>query len=230
MFDRVSEVRKKDDAAYEKDKKARRTLLRTEWSSPCDPVRVSVPSNNFAGLGFDPASNPRPSAVSTDGEANVVATVLDPATGATWAKSFTDARRGSVLNAKKERIEFVVPATRAVKEREFAFSSNATVLDMRGGEELGASSRRDGDPLASMGEVMIMLQDGTIQFTNDIDDTFEYRMYTFADEHENARRMPANGSGMGGEGGMMGGEGGMMGGEGGMMGGEGGGKGARRGK
>ena len=143
---------------------------------------------------------------------------MDPATGVTYAKAFGDAKRGSVLNSKKENLEFVVPASRVVKHRELQFSSNSIVVDMRGGEELGASSKRDGDPLAAGGEVMVLLGDGSMQITNDIDDTFQYRMHTFADEHEAAKRMGSNGAmgGMGDGSGMMGGMGDGMGGMGGM--------------
>jgi hypothetical protein len=227
VFDRVAEQRKIDDTAYKADSKARRKMLETAWSEASSPVRISARVDAFAGLGFDPASNPRPSAVSGDAEANLVATSMDTATGVTYSKAFGDARRGSVLNSnlasKKEVVEFVIPANRIVKRRELQFMSNSVVVDMRGGEELAASSKRDGDPLAASGEVMMMLGDGSVQISNDIDDTFEYRMYTFADEHENAKKMGANGGmgGMGGEG--MGGMGGM-GGEGmGGMGGRGGG-------
>ena len=224
VFDRVAEQRRIDDAAYKADPKARRKMLETAWSEPSQPVRITGRSDAFAGLGFDPASNPRPSAVSGDTEANLVATSMDFATGATFAKAFGDVKRGSVLNSnlagKKDVLEFVVPASRVIKRREWQFKSNSVVVDMRGGEELAASSKRDGDPLAASGEVLLMLDDGSMQITNDIDDTFEYRMLTFADEHENAKRMGANG-GMGGMGeGGMGGMGGMgMGGEGGMGGG-----------
>ena len=218
VFDRVSDLRRVDDEAIKANSKARRKMLETAWSEPSQPVRISARYDAFAGLGFDPSPNPRPSAVN-DSEVNIVATVSDPATGVTYAKNFGDAKRGSVLNGKKETLDFVVPASRVIKKREMALATNNIIIDMRGGEELGASSKRDGDPLASTGEVMLMLGDGTMQFTNDIDDTFEYRMHTYADEHETARRMGSNG-GMG----SMGGEGGMMGG--GMMGGEGGGEGS----
>ena len=175
-------------------------MLETPWSEASDPIRISARVDAFVGLGFDPASNPRPSAVSGDAEANLVATSMDLATGVTYSKAFGDAKRGSVLNAnlagKKDNLDFVVPASRIVKRREWQFTSNSVVVDMRGGEELAASSKRDGDPLAASGEVMLMLGDGSVQITNDIDDTFEYRMYTFADEHENAKKMGANG-GMG---------------------------------
>lgn len=209
VFDRVSEQRRIDDAAHKADPKVRRKMLETDWSEPSQPVRITGRFDAFAGLGYDPATNPRPSAVSGDSEANLVATVLDTVTGVTYSKTFNDARRGSVLNSnatsKKEIFEFVVPANRVVKQREMQFNSNSIVVDIRGGEELAASSKRDGDPLAASGEVMLMLGDGSMQITNDIDDTFEYRMYTFADEHEMAKKAGANG-GMGGmgDGGMMG--------------------------
>ena len=196
VFDRVTEQRHIDDAAHKVNSKARRKMLETEWSEPSEPVRISARYDAIAGLGFDPATNPRPSAVVGDSEANLVATLMDQVTGATYSKSFADVRRGSVLNAKKESLEFVVPANRIVKKRELQFASNSIVVDMRGGEELGASSRRDGDPLAASGEVMVILGDGSVHITNDIDDTFKYRMYTFADEHEAAKKTGANG-GMG---------------------------------
>ncbi len=210
VFDRIADQRRVDDAAHKADPKTRRKMLETEWSEPSQPVRIAARVDAFAGLGYDPASNPRPSAVSGETEANLVATWMDATTGVTYAKAF-DARRGSVLNSnlasKKEIIEFVVPATRVVKQREWPFASNSVVVDIRGGEELAASSKRDGDPLAASGEVMLILGDGSMQITNDIDDTFEYRMYTFADEHEMAKKAGANGGMMGGmgEGGMMGG-------------------------
>ena len=125
----------------------------------------------------------------------MVATIISDAFGTRFSKTFHKAARGAVLNsAKDETIEFIVPTTKVIKKATKRVATNAVIVDIRGGEQLAASNKRE-DPLATSGEVMVLLPDGTVQITNDIDDTFEYRMYTFADEHEQAEKGGAMGGG-----------------------------------
>ncbi|MEZ6078872.1 MAG: hypothetical protein R3C56_25305 [Pirellulaceae bacterium] len=41
--------------------------------------------------------------------------------------------------------------------------------------------------------MLILNRDGSVTVTNEFDDTFLYRMYTFADEHEAAEKAGSSG-------------------------------------
>lgn len=211
VFTRVSELRRKDDAAFANDKKARRTMRNTDWSEASPAVQIQGKYEVFAGVGVETGPSPkRPVSAVEQGPgelvANLVATKMIGVGGARFASTFSDVRRGAMLNHpvvanKKVTYEFVVPTTKVIKKAEdLPLAIGSTVVDIRGGDELAASDKRN-DPLYSSGEVMVLMQDGSVQFTNDLDDTFYYRMYTFADEKEEANNAgsstPGAGSGSG---------------------------------
>ncbi len=234
VFARIAALKKVDDAAFEKDKKQQRTLLKSPWSAPSDPVWVEGKAKAYTGLPYDKTAQQKGTSVTGD-TANVVVSVVDTSVdsktktsiGITLARAFV-AARGMVLNSiKKEELEFVVPYTKVVKKKEVSsFVSNVTVVDMRGGEKLDASS--SDDPMLTRGEVMLLMPDGSLSFTNDLDDSFTYRMYTFADEHEQADKAGRTGGGSSGGYGDMGSEMGSGGGYG-EMGSDGGGGGPKGG-
>jgi hypothetical protein len=112
-----------------------------------------------------------------------------------------------VINGKDD-VEVIVPSTRMIKRQEgYEVKPGATVVDIRGGGKLAGDSRDD--PLSGIGEMLILHADGRVEVTNDFDDLFNFRMYTFADEHEAAAKQgaapPAGGYGGGGYGGGAGG-------------------------
>ncbi len=189
-----------------KDATALELLLKTDWSEPSAPVLVRAPFDVVAGdIEFDgPSTFAQGSIQVTTKEptAKAVVTRWDASTGAKISQEMEGIKRGTVLD-NKGTVEMIVPHNKVVKTQEgFVFRSGATVVDMRGGEPLEGDG--SDDPRKSAGRMMVLHIDGHIQILNNLDDMFRYRMYTFADEKENAEKQPASG-GMGGYGGEGGG-------------------------
>ncbi len=201
VWARVAPLIVKDDAAIKNDPTAMRSLRYTDWSQPSPPARVDIPIEVLVGdVTFD-----GPRAFESEGKTfvlttsepigNVVATTMDGKTGARYAVK-EEVRRGSVL-ADRADVELIVPSTRIVKiKKGQAIDARATIVDIRGGKPLAGDTRDD--PLKDIGEMLILNRDGSVSVTNEFDDTFLYRMYTFADEHEASQRTGASASGYGG--------------------------------
>lgn len=197
VWARVGPLIFKEDDEIKKNPKAMRTLLKTDWSQPSPPARVTIPIEVFAGdVVFDGAKlfeseNKIYSITVSEPSGKVVATTMDSVTGARFA--FEDeVHRGSVLNEKAD-VNLIDPTTRVIKiKKEQAIDSRATVVDIRGGKPLAGDTRDD--PLKDIGEMLILNRDGSVTVTSEFDDTFLYRMYTFADEHEAAEKSGGNSS------------------------------------
>lgn len=202
VYARVAPLIVKDDAAVKRDPTAMRSLRYTDWSQPSPPARVDRPVEVLVGeVNFDgPRSFELEGKVYTltlnEPTGSVVATTMDGKTGARFAVR-EEVRRGSML-ADKADVELIVPSTRIVKVmKDQAIDARSTVVDIRGGKPLAGDTRDD--PLKDIGEMLILSRDGSISVTNEFDDTFLYRMYTFADEHEAAEKSGSSSPGYGGE-------------------------------
>lgn len=209
VYARVGPLIAKDDAEIKKNPKAMRSLRKTDWSQPSPPTRVEIPIEVLAGdVVFDGARSFEAedkiySLTVSEPTGSVVATTMDGATGARFAFE-QEVRRGSVL-ADKADVDLIDPTTRIIKvKKDQSIDSRATVVDIRGGKPLAGDSRDD--PLKDIGEMLILNRDGSVTVTSEFDDTFLYRMYTFADEHEAAEKSGSSGaSSYGGDEMMMGG-------------------------
>ncbi|HRC44964.1 MAG TPA: hypothetical protein PLT27_13000, partial [Nitrospira sp.] len=194
---RVAPLIAKEDAEVKANPSFMRTLRKTAWSEPSPPARVEIPIEVFAGdVEFE-----GPRTFETDGKAftltvseptaSVVATVMDSSTGARLAMQ-RDVRRGSVLTDKAD-LELIVPSTGLVKiDKDKQVDARATIVDIRGGKPLAGNSRDD--PLSDIGEMLILNRDGSMSVATEFDDTFLVRMYTFADEHEQAEKSSSSSS------------------------------------
>jgi len=197
VWARVGPLQFKEDGEIKKNPKAMRTLRHTDWSQPSPPARVELPIEVFAGeVVFDGARSFESegkiySLTVSEPSGRVVATTMDGVTGARFA--FEDeVRRGSLLSDKAD-VDLIDPTTRVIKvKKDQAIDSRATVVDIRGGKPLAGDSRDD--PLKDIGEMLILNLDGSITVTSEFDDTFLYRMYTFADEHEAAEKAGSSGN------------------------------------
>ncbi len=212
VWTRIGPIQRADEAAIKANPKTKRTMRYTDWSEPSPPVLVRAPYEVFAGeVEFDgprtfPVGTKTVSVTTTEPQGKVIVSGFDPPTGAIYAFE-EEVRRGSVLS-KKFDAEFISPTSRVIKvNKDYVLDSRSTVADIRGGRTLAGSSRDD--PLVVPGEFMILHRDNRVQVTNELDDMFLYRMYSFADEKEASEKNPQGGMGMGGMGGMMEGEGGM---------------------
>lgn len=122
-----------------------------------------------------------------------------------------EVQKGSLLffNTKEKEPEVVDPVSKGVKKyKGYKMNEAIAVVDVRGGESLGHNDDRL-DKLALNGEVMVFRNDGSLDVCSELDDQDAFRMFTFADEKEQAERAsaPAAGGGapMGGIGAPMGG-------------------------
>ena len=218
---------KADDAKFkalslkdkQKFKRVKRTRLTSPWSEPSDLFRVDRPAEVLVGE----VQNSRPTTIATpkgpvqilkEPKVKVVVNTLS-AQGSTQGAVVplvTDrfVGRGAVLNGDKKEVEVINPLTKVVKlfkspakGGSVPVRSNTTIADIRGAEPLLNSS--GDDPLADMGEVLMVTGSGNVIVNNEWDDQFQYRMYTFADEKEAAKRAASGaGAGMPGMDGAMG--------------------------
>lgn len=194
VWARVGPLSYKEDQAVKADPNYQRTNRKTDWSEPSPPARVAIPSEVYLGqLEFDGPRN-----FTVDGKVvsltvkepkgSVVATAMDPNTGAKFAVE-SDARRGTVL-AEKADVELIVPSSSIVKlKKDQPIDARTTIVDLRGGKKLAGDS--NDDPLSEIGEMLILKRDGGIEVSNEFDDMFMYRMYQFKDEHEMVDQMGA---------------------------------------
>jgi hypothetical protein len=205
VYDRITKLRATDDKLIE-DNKAKnvykaRTMRYTDWSQPSPPARYTRPSEAFLGEVL----------VAGDriGAKLVVTQLLSNSKypGAVVATEVAAAERGHVLGieAGKNPVEFIAPTNKVVKKLDNqSVLPGQVVVDIRGGTKLAGDGKDD--PLLSTGEVMLIRPDYSIIISNTFDDQFLYRMYSFQDDHDAAKKN-TNQGGMGGMGGM--GSGGM---------------------
>lgn len=190
VLERVALLRQKEDKEIEvakKDNKFKaRSLLYTQWSQPSQPVFVTQPVEFFVGD------------IDTKGAKAVVTQMVASPPSVVLAAELEGLQRGAVLGSIKAERDFVVPTTKIVKRVEAAVAPGAILIDYRGGVPL-AGDRKD-DPMTSNVEAMALRSDGSIAFSNSLDDQMLYRMYSFKDEKESAEATPVGDSGSAGSG------------------------------
>ena len=125
-----------------------------------------------------------------------------------------EVQKGSLLffNPRDKEPEVVDPVSKGVKKfKGYKMDDAIAVVDVRGGESLGHNDDRL-DKLTLNGEVMVFRNDGSLDVCSELDDQDAFRMFTFADDKEQAERANAPAAGgagpMGGIGAPMGGRGG----------------------
>ncbi len=221
VLKRISKIKRTDDLKIKADdakfkassladkknyKRVKRTRLMSAWSEPSDLFRVEGPAEVVVGE----VQNARPTTIATakgpvqvlkDPKVKTVVTTLG--LHGVIVPLVTDrlVGRGAVLNGEKKEVEIINPLTKVVKllkpatkSGSISVKSDSTIADIRGAEPLLNSS--GDDPLFDMGEVLIVTGSGNVIVNNDWDDQFQYRMYTFADEKEAAKRAASNPGGM----------------------------------
>ncbi len=166
--------------------KKRDFVIHTPWSEPSSPVRLPRLVNLYAGPITEPAStkdvqieNHEVEYVRSPPKAKAVATMWD------WRYAVAvpaplDIQAGSLLNDKLDA-EIVDPLTLVVKTKPNSnVRSNAVVLDITGGEPLELHAE---DELTRPGMVFVFDPvDGGLKVLEEIDDKFDYNMYTFTDD------------------------------------------------
>lgn len=166
--------------------KKRDFVIHTPWSEPSPAVRLPRLVNLYAGPIIEPASTKEVTI-----EQHVVEVVRNAPTAKTvttvWDWKYAvavpaplDVQAGSLLNAKLDA-EVVDPLTLLVKTKPNSnVRSNAVVLDITGGEPLQLQAE---DDLTRPGMVFVFDPvDGGLKVLEEIDDRFDYNMYTFTDD------------------------------------------------
>ncbi len=223
VFSRVVSQRAEDEKkTANKDGEKPRTFYRfTDWSQPSAPAYAPNPGMFANGeiaiskrtMNVTGADN-KPATIEVDSSArghlgNVVFADWDAALGVDVPTTY-EAQKGTMLffNPKDKEPEIVDPVTKSVKKlKGYKMNEAIAVVDVRGGENLAHNDDRT-DRLTFSGEMLLFRNDGTLAVSDELDDQDSFRMFTFADEKEQADKSaaaPAGGGLGGGIGSPMGG-------------------------
>lgn len=176
VLERIAAQRQKDDKEIEIAKKENKFKPRspryTPWSQPSPTVFVTQPVEFFIGD------------IDTKGVKAVVTQLVANPPSVVLAAEQEGLLRGAVLGGLRGDRDFVVPTTKVVKRVEAAVAPGVLLIDHRGGTPL-AGDRKD-DPMSTAVEAMAIRSDGSIIFSNSLDDQMLYRMYSFKDDKEAA--------------------------------------------
>lgn len=215
VFTRVVGQRSEDEKkAANKDGEKPRTFYRfTDWSQPSAPAyapnpgmfangEIAISKRTMTVTGADNKST----TIEVDSSArghlgNVVFADWDAALGIDVPTMY-EAQKGTVLfyNTRDKEPEIVDPVTKEVKKyKGYKMTEGISVVDVRGGENLAHNDDRQ-DRLTFSGEMLLFRNDGTLIVSDELDDQDNFRMFTFADEKEQADKAAAApaGGGLGG--------------------------------
>ncbi|MFO1064104.1 MAG: hypothetical protein U0892_09600 [Pirellulales bacterium] len=220
-FARVSELRAKEQPEIDRQRRTNprfrgvRTTLKTPWSDAGAPIFVrnneDVYLGEFAKTGAEKEPGAKLAATKVDPQRNLILSWIDfkveskpdpddkeKVDKSTIAGKIREFRRGSVLSngAKEFETQFIHPVTTVVKALSgVTFGGSTTVVDLRGNMPLANSDKND--TLTDASEALILMGDGRLEISSDLDDRFFYRMFTFTDDVEAMKENP-NGAGPGG--------------------------------
>jgi hypothetical protein len=169
----------------------------TDFSDPSPPVKVpDLPLRLVAGAvdapRYTPVDNGR--VLRDEAKAEVLAV--------TWSDEFgifipglANVARGALLNFTTNA-NVLHPLRMALKSLEqHDFKTDAVLLDIRGGENLGTSS----SPLYTPGEVLLLDRDGNLIVRNEIDDAEVYRRQLFIEDRGDQDESSYDDSGLDGD-------------------------------
>ena len=154
---------------------AEKQFLETKWSDPSPPIAVPLDSNVLLAS-VKPAAR-----ITAEPSASVLVTQWVQGKGIEAFKDFP-LTRGRTANFPDEsfrpprpRIN-VDPLVARTRYAPFPvdFLSEATAVDLRGGERLG----RRGSTLTAVGEMLLLRSDGTLDVHNELDDATAYQRIT----------------------------------------------------
>lgn len=223
VFARVAAQRAEDEKkAANKDGVKPRTFYRfTDWSQPSPPAYAPNPGLFANGevtvskrtMNLTSADN-KPVTIEVDTSArghlgNVVFADWDSTLGVD-VPTIYEAQKGTLLfySTRDKEPEIVDPVTKLVKKlKGYKMNDAIAVVDVRGGENLAHNDDRL-DRLTFSGEMLLFRNDGSLAVSDELDDQDDFRMFTFADEKEQAEKAAAPPAG-GGVGSPMGGGGDM---------------------
>jgi len=215
VFTRVVGQRTEDDKkpANKEGVKPRTFYRYTEWSVPSAPAYAPNPgvfANGVVEISKRTmkvtASDNKETTLEVDSSArghvgSIVFADWDNTLGVDVPTQY-EAQKGSVLffNPKDKEPEIVDPVRKSVKKlKGYKMDQAIAVVDVRGGDNLAHNDDRT-DRLTFSGEMLVFRNDGSLAVSDELDDQNAFRMFTFADEKEQADKAAAApaGGGMGG--------------------------------
>jgi hypothetical protein len=181
--------------------------VESDWSEPSPVVELPRTCRFFAGTAKQPELRPliagKPEVPNTTHpEAKALAVVWD-STKVVDVPAEVNVHRGSILNFVEDA-QVIHPVTHEIVDlSKYAFSTNAIVADIMGGEEIPLLDKRtEKQPLVAPGELLIFDAEGNLHVQNETDDIEGFRRYLVPEPSEESVRSPM-GDPMGGFGGIL---------------------------
>jgi len=167
------------DANDEKTKQ-RTYWVTSDWSEPSGIASLPSTQLFFAGKVNPPAASEimpgKPRVPAKEPTADVLTVVWD-ADKAVDVPAEKEVQRGSTLNFINDA-DVIHPVLGIVRKLEkHAFTTNAMVADMLGGETIPPLDRKNEHPLQVPGEVLIFDEAGNLHVQNETDDVESFRRY-----------------------------------------------------
>ena len=161
--------------ADEKEKNSRVYYVRTDWSAPSPVIAIDPVATALAGS----VELNRPVGI-PGSEQTLPAEPRGKVMAVVWNDSYAvdvpgvvDASRGSVLDFTATA-NVIHPVTLQFRELpDFRFATGQSVLDLRGGEPLPG-----GDQLTSLGEYIVVGEDGRLAVHNELEDYDTFQLNT----------------------------------------------------
>ncbi len=194
VYERVSELQAKADEAYkpvaESGAKVETSKFRdfqrwTPWSSPSEPVSLPSTSEVYAGP-IIPADvkiikfqNREIPFTKSDATAKMVVSELDPQYAARIPLE-VQVTEGTVLSKKADHADVIDPLNLTIMKLPNAKVTNrSAIIGLGGGVPLSIVEE---DTMKEPGQFLIFNNNGMLEISDEVDDLYDYRVYSFADE------------------------------------------------
>jgi hypothetical protein len=154
----------------------------SDWSEASPVAELPSVDQYFAGSVKQPTTSPlvpgKPPVPATTHPVGKSLVVIWDATKAVDVAAEVDVHRGSIFNLVKD-VQVIHPVQhRPVELTEYAFSTNAIVADMIGGEVIPLISRQgEMEPLKAPGEMLIIDSQGKLRVQDEAEDIEGFRRF-----------------------------------------------------
>ena len=158
--------------------------LWSDWSEPSAPSKLPPISSLYAGpietgsfnkvrLGGKQVEVPRDTPT-----AKVLLSEMDPQLNVRVPMTVEKVKEGAVLATSMKVADVINPISLEIKKvPEYQIVSGTSVIDLGGGRPLGIDEK-----LTSPGTMLLYDSNGDLVVTDDVNDQFQYRVYSYADE------------------------------------------------
>jgi hypothetical protein len=179
----------------------------SSWSEPSPVAELPSPGRVYALKVVQPAPQVirNVPVMLNDPTAQAFAVVFDPAKGADVPAENDKVTRGTVLNfTPTELVKVIHPVDKSVVELtkdpkdKYNMTTNVMVADMMGGERMKSVSGL-AQPLAALGELLVMDANGKLHVQNEAQDNEQIRRYTVPKEDKSKKTTTTDPSGLSGD-------------------------------